>query len=151
MKVEFFGKDCLKIFINCNFNNSICYKNKDEVISFVRSIILNKKNVLKMCGFYKVKIYNLDKVGLFIEVIKLDDLDINSLVELRIVYYQDEVFYYETDNYDVIENCNDKRYIDGKFYCIVDDYFDELLTKVEFGRFIYGKDLTKVLNNSIFL
>ena len=46
----------------------------------------------------------------------------------------------ETDDYEVIEKCNDKRYKDGRFYCIVDDSFNSVLEKVEFGNFIYGKD-----------
>ena len=60
----------------------------------------------------------------------------------------DEEYYFETDDYDVIKECNDIRYMDGLFYCVVDDSFDRILEKVEFGRFIYGKEVINLLNNS---
>ena len=37
---------------------------------------------------------------------------------------------------------------DKMFFCLVDESFEELLEKVEFGNFIYGKDVNKLLNNS---
>ena len=61
---------------------------------------------------------------------------------------ENEKIYFETEEYEIIKNCNDKRYMDERFYCIVDDSFDLVLEKVEFGNFIYGKDVIKVLNNS---
>ena len=60
----------------------------------------------------------------------------------------DDNFYFETEDYDLIRNCNDKRYKDGLFYCVVDNDFDKILEKVEFGRFIYGKEVINLLNNS---
>ena len=109
------------------------------------------KNRLNLRGFYKLKVYLNSKIGIFLDVNKLDDIDLTNNLDLRILVLDDVDFYFETDDYDVIKNCNDKRYKDGHFYCIVDDSFDELLEKVEFGRFIYGKEVINLLNNSLVL
>lgn len=151
MRIETCGKNDYSIFINSNYVNDEVYLVKDELIKFIKEFIFKIKNRLNLRGFYKIKVYLNKKIGIFLDVNKLDDIDLTNNLDLRVLVLSDVDFYFETDDYEVIEKCNDKRYKDGRFYCIVDDSFDGLLEKVEFGRFIYGKEVINLLNNSLIL
>lgn len=148
LKFESYGKNDYKIFINSSYTKDLDYLNKDEVIIFIKKFIVKLKNKLSLRGFYKIRVYPKDEIGMFLDVTKLDDIDLTNNLDLRVMIMYDEDYYFETDDYDVIKDCNDIRYMDGLFYCVVDDSFDRLLEKVEFGKFIYGKDVIKLLNNS---
>ena len=148
LKIESYGKNDYKIFINSSYTKELDYLNKDELIIFIKKFIVKLKNKLSLRGFYKIRVYPKGKIGMFLDVTKLDDIDLTNNLDLRVMIMYDEDFYFETDDYDVIKDCNDIRYLDGLFYCVVDDSFDRLLEKVEFGKFIYGKDVIKLLNNS---
>lgn len=151
MKIEMCGKDIYNIFVNRVYIKNIDLSIREDIVKCVKEIIFRVRNRLGLRGFYKIKVFPQDKIGLFLEIIKLDDNEISNNLDLRIVVYMDEKFYFETNDFFRIENCNDKRYFDGLFYCIVDDDFDLVLEKVEFGRFIYGKEVNNLLNNSLIL
>lgn len=151
MKIECCGNCGYNIFINKEYVRGIDLLNKDDVVKFIKNYIFKFRSRLKLCGFYKIKVFVHKSVGLFLEITKLDDLDLSSSLDLRIIVFYDETVYYETNDYFLIEKCNDIRFFDGKFFCIVDDYFDEVIKKCEFGRFIYGKEIINLLNNGIIL
>ncbi len=151
MRIEMFGKDMYSIFLNKKYINNILLSSREEIVGCVKTILYKLKTRLKLHGFYKVKVYPQEKVGIFLDVIKLDESDLSNNLDLRIVVYLDEDIYFETEDYFLLEDYKDIRYFDGLFYCKVDDNFDKLLEKVEFGRFIYGKEVNKVLNNSLIL
>lgn len=146
-----YSKGIYKIFINKEITKVVDLNDRDSIIKCVKNILYKLKTRLGLNGFYKIKVFPNDKIGLFLEVIKLDDSDYSNSLDLRVVVYMDDKFYFETDDYFVIEKYNDKRYLDGLFYCLVDDFFDETIAMVEFGKFIYGKEVNKVLNNGIVL
>lgn len=148
LRIESYGKNDYKIFINSSYTKDLDYLNKDEVIGFIKLFILKLKNKLSLRGFYKIRVYPKNKIGVFLDITKLDDIDLSNNLDLRVMIMYDEEYYFETDDYDVIKECNDIRYMDGLFYCVVDDSFDRILEKVEFGRFIYGKEVINLLNNS---
>ena len=147
MKIEVNGKDNYNIFINSNYVGNVDFFSKEEIISFIKDIIMKIKKRLRLNGFYKVKVFPQKKIGMFVELYKLDELEYSNNLDLRVVVYLDEICFFETDDYFLIEHYNNKRYMDGKFFCIVDEFFDEILSKVEFGRFIYGKEVINLLNN----
>lgn len=151
MKIEIGGKGIYKIFINKEYLRKIDLDNRDSIVKCVKDILCRLKIRLGLSGFYKVKVFPHNKIGLFLEVIKLDESEYSNSLDLRVVVYMDERFYFETADYFIIEKFNDKRYMDGMFYCQVDENIDDIYAMVEFGRFIYGKEVNKVLNNSLIL
>ncbi len=151
MKIELRGKDNYNIFINGALLKEVSLTDKEGLIQFIKKFILKIKNRLNLHGFYKVKVIPNKKIGVFLDIIKLDDLDLANTLDLRVVVFLDEPIYYETNDYELVENCNDKRYFEDKFYCIVDDCFEGILEKVEFGRFIYGKEIANILNKGLIL
>ena len=45
--------------------------------------------------------------------------------------------YFKTDDYFKINDLSKVVYLDGEYYCKVDDSFDEMIEKVEFGNFVF--------------
>lgn len=148
MRIESCGKNNFSIFINNEYVQDIVYSSKEELIMFIKDFIFKVKVKLNMRGFYKIRVYPQEGIGIYLDVDKLDDIDLSNSLDLRVIIMNDDNFYFETEDYDLIRNCNDKRYKDGLFYCVVDNDFDKILEKVEFGRFIYGKEVINLLNNS---
>ena len=137
------AKDSFLMFINSSY---IVNWDKDNLISKVKEIINKRRYELKLRGFYKIKVYVNKKVGLFIEGVKLDDLDYGNILDLRIILLFDEKVYFETEDYFIIDNVLNIRYYNNKYYCLVDDI--NIMDVCEFGRFIYGEDVLRMMNNS---
>ena len=56
-------------------------------------------------------------------------------------------FYFQTVDYFVIENVDNVRYFNNKYYCLASDVLVDRV--IEFGKFIYGDEVSKMLNGSI--
>ena len=125
MKIEVISNKELFIFVNSLYIKVNNYSNKDEIISVVKSFIIKLKNRLKLRGFYKIKVYVKEKIGLFIELLKLEDIDRLDGLDLRVIVYFDEDIYFKTDDFFVIFGLPNIRYFNGYYYCLVDDIFDE--------------------------
>lgn len=147
MKIETYGKDNFSIFINNHYIKDDIYDDKDNLIKYIKNYLLNMRRKLNLRGFYKVRVYYKKIIGVFMDINKLDDLDLVSNLDLRIIVADDDI-YFETDDYFFIEKFNDKRFMNNKFYCIVDDNFGDITYFSELGRFIYGKEVINLLNNS---
>ena len=73
-------------------------------------------------------------------MIKLDDAFYKNTLDLKIEI-RDEDIYFKTDDYFKIDNLSKVVYLDGMYYCIIDDSFEEILEKVEFGSFVFGDEI----------
>lgn len=147
MKIEACGKENYSIFINNNYIKNDIYDDKDSLVKYIKDFIFKLRGKLNLRGFYKVRVYLRNNIGIFMDINKLDDLDLINNLDLRIIIVDDDI-YFETDDYYLIWKFNEKRYMNNKFYCIVDDKFGDITCFSEFGRFIYGKEVINLLNNS---
>ncbi len=111
----------------------------------VKELIKNIQKKLKLSGYYKVLVIN-KKIGLFIELKKLEDTFYRNTLELKIDI-KDSPIYFKTTDYFIIKGMSNIRYKDGMYYCIVDESFDEILEKVEFGDFIFGYDIEDIISD----
>ena len=150
MNIKQVAKDNYKIFINKLFFKG-SFDEKENIIDFVKDIILKKRKVLNLRGFYKVLVYVNKKIGMFIDMVKLEDSSYFNNLDLRVIVNNDSEVYFETEDYFFIAEGKDIRYLDGKFYLLVDEFFQEKIENEEFGRFIYGEDVINVLANGIIL
>lgn len=144
MRIEINSAD--KIFIFINILN-VSSTEKSDLIDTVKNIIIKYRNRLKLRGFYKVKVYVNEKVGLFIDLCKIDDIDYSNALDLRVLVFYDEKVYFGTDDYFILGGCRKVRYFEEEFYCDVSDV--DVLRVVEFGHFIYGDEVLKVLEEGI--
>lgn len=119
---------------------------KDNIFDSVKNIIKKLQNKLNLKGFYKIT-YSNKKVGLFIKVTKFEESYYRSTLDLKIV---DEDFdvYFKTNDYFIVNKASVVKYYDRNYYALVDDFFEEILEKVEFGNFVFGSDLD-VLSKSV--
>lgn len=151
MKIEITGVKSYKIFINKLYIKNVDLNDRDSITLLVKDFLKKMKNKLHLRGFYKVKVFPHQAIGVFLELIQLEELEFSNNLDLRIVVYFDEAFFFETEDYFKISKSSNIRFLDGKFYCLIDDDFDELLEIVEFGRIIYGREVINVLSEGILI
>ena len=66
------------------------------------------------------------------------------MLDLKIIIENEEEVYFKTEDYFLIKELNSIKYNDKYYYGLVDDSFDKILEKVEFGEFIFGERLSVV-------
>ena len=124
-----------------SWGSAICYALTGQTIN---GLSKNLKNI------------NVSENSCFVTL--LFDIDANSYEvtryaapksDLKIILNDDNEVYFKTINYLCIKDLGTIRYLDGEFYGLVDDSFDKLLEKVEFGKFIFGYDTNLLLRDSI--
>lgn len=141
MKIEKISDTDYKVYI---------YSRKFEeskITEDVRDVVLKLKRKIKLKGFYKI-IVCLKKLGMFLQIIKIEDSYYKDSLDLRIVLKDDLDIYFKFKDYFII-NRDDIIYNDGYFYALVDDSFDKVLEYVEFGDFVFGTDIDDLLDNGI--
>lgn len=143
MKVEHINSNQLSIFLNSSYLNGEDIDSKDVVIEVVKKWLMHLKKKLHLSGFYKVKVYGHKRVGLFLDLTRLEELEYCSAMDLRVVVFLDEKVYFETVEYDILPRDVEVYCNEGKYYCNV-DFISNLFTVVEYGRFVYGKELQQL-------
>lgn len=128
MKIERLNESDYKIYYYKSIDNKVLY---DEVKDLIKSV----QKRLKLKGFYKALVIN-KNIGLFIQLKKIEESFYKNTLDLKIEIKDLDV-YYKTEDYFVIKGLSDIKYKDGMFYCVVDESFDKILEKVEFGDFIF--------------
>lgn len=147
MRFEFISDEEFFIFINNCYAKIKDYNDKDKIVEVVKKIISKYKNKLKLRGFYKIKVFPEEKVGIFLEGIKLESLEKSGVVDLRVIVYFDEDIYFKTDDYFVIREVSNVKYFDGYYYCLVKDILD-INKVVEYGEFVYGDYILELLDKA---
>lgn len=142
MKIDKVSETDYKIYM---YNFNIDEKNINEDIKL---IVKKLQKRLKLKGFYKV-ISAIKKCGLFLEVKKIEDSFYRDTLDLRIIVSKDMDVYFKTIDYFLIEKMNVIKYFDKYYYALVDDFFDEIIEKVEFGDFVFGLDIDEMLSSSV--
>ena len=128
MKIERLNESDYKIYYYKSIDNKVLY---DEVKDLIKSV----QKRLKLKGFYKALVIN-KNIGLFIQLKKIEESFYKNTLDLKIEIKDLDV-YYKTEDYFVIKGLSNIKYKDGMFYCVVDESFDKILEKVEFGDFIF--------------
>lgn len=144
MNIQIESIDNIKIYVYKNINID------EDIRSAIKKIINKLKDYLELNGYYKVYVYY-RKIGLFLNLIRVEDSLCKEGLDLSLILDDDNLVYYKTTNYSLIKKLNNIKYLDGYFYCIIDDYFDKILEKVEFGEFIFGIGTNKLLRDSLLI
>lgn len=142
MKIERISETDYKLYI---YSIEISQDNNTEGI---KKTIKKMQKKLKLKGFYKV-IACYKEFGLFLQLIKLDDSFYHNTLDLRITYDDDLDIYFKTKDYFILDKVNTIKYYDNFYYGLVDNCYDWLIEKVEFGEIIFGYDINELLDNAI--
>ncbi len=144
MKIEKISLHHFFIFFNITYLHNVEFT-KDGLISMVKNLLWKLKDQLMLRGFYKVKVYAHQKVGLFLDLYQLEEFEYEDSFDLRVFVFFDEKIYFKTKDFFVLPK-NAPIYFDGSyFYCDV-NYMDNFLSVVEFGSILYGKELYQVMS-----
>ena len=151
MKLEKINDDLINIYFNPFYFKDIDLNNKLELIEVIKDLIKKAESRYKLflSGFYKIKVYPNKKLGVFLNIIKIDDNEFSNTTDFRIVIYQNEKFFLETELYELFNNV-EMRYFNNKFYIDIDDV-DNILPISDMVDVIYGSDVKKLLSNSIII
>lgn len=151
MKVEKINDDLINIYFNPFYFKDIDLNNKLELIEVIKDLIKKAESRYKLflSGFYKIKVYPNKKLGVFLNIIKIDDNEFSNTTDFRIVIYQNEKFFLETELYELFNNV-EMRYYNNKFYIDIDDV-DNILPISDMVDVIYGSDVKELLSNSIII
>ncbi len=148
MRTEIVSDDLITVFINNFYFKEINFSKKIEIISIIKDLIskIDKRYQLNLNGFYKIKVYPNQKLGVFLDIIKIDDNEFSSGADFRIVIYQEAKFFLETDNYEILDKKVDKRIYKNKFYIDIDDISDFNLLS-DFCNIVYGDNAQELIYN----
>ena len=145
MKIERINLRHFLIFFNSFYLEDIEFT-KDSIVKTVKLLLEKLKDKLLLRGFYKVKVYVHRKVGLFLDLLQVEEFEYDNSLDFRVVVFLDEKIYFKTSDYFVLPR-NVSIYTDkNNFYCDVDDIID-VLSILEFGDFIYGDSLYSVMKH----
>lgn len=147
MKIELISNDSFNIFINKEYFKNVDFQDKDNIIDIVKELILRLKDKLHMNGFYKVKAYVNDRVGIFIDTLKIEELEFSNNIDLRVIVCLNEDILFELEDISQLPRSIKVRRLYNKYYVDIDD-IDNLYSILEFGRFIYGNELNRILSKA---
>ena len=139
MKIEKISDSDYKIYVFDNYDGN-------DIVNFVKNIIKKMQYRLNIKGFYKV-IVTIKKIGLFLKLVKLDESYYKDTLDLKIIFDNNILVYFKTKDFFIINDFNDIRFLDGYYYVLIDNSFDNIIDKIEYGEFIF--DNTNFINNGI--
>lgn len=150
MRIEKIDFDNYNIFLNSNYLKKVDLCDKEEISKYIKNFILSINYKLNINGFYKIIVYCNKKVGIFLKLIKMEDCSYTNSLDFRIIVNINSDFYFKTSDYFNISNFNLVRHYDNNYYCLISDDFNTI-NLCEWGNYIYGDELLKMLNNSSIL
>ncbi len=121
---------------------------KEELVKLIKTSVLKVNEIyrLNLKGFYKVRVYFHSKVGCVLELIPMEDIGFSDTLDLRVIIYFNQKFYFEVENFDFLPPHKKIIFINDKYYVDVDSLKEkELFSLFEFGQLIYREDLVENL------
>lgn len=115
---------------------------EEEIISFVKRIMKKCYKKFSLSGFYQITICS-RSFGLFLFLHKEKNSFYQETFDYRVIFDDCSSFYYRTEDYFIIKDCSYVYYLKGAFYALVDDSFDKIFEKVEFGEFLFEFEFDK--------
>lgn len=150
MRIEKIDLDNYNIFLNSAYLKDVDLGDKEEISKYIKNFILSINYKLNINGFYKIIVYCNKKVGIFLKLVKMEDCSYTNSLDFRIIVNINSDVYFKTSDYFNISNVNLIRYYNNNYYCLIDDNFNTI-DLCEWGNYIYGDELLKMLNNSTIL
>ncbi len=151
MKVEKINEDLINIYFNPFYFKDIDLNNKLELVETIKNLLkkVEYRYKLFLSGFYKIKVYPNDKLGVFLNIIKIDDNEFSNTTDFRIVIYPNEKFFVETELYELFNDV-EIRYYNNKFYIDIKD-IDDVISISDMINVIYGNEVKDLLSSSIII
>lgn len=146
LKVEFINDELINIFINRKMLSDINYD--EDLVGVIDKLVYRIDEIYKvgLCGFYKINCYINEKLGIFLDIIKIDDNEFSNTTDFRILLNNNSKFLLEVDLTNIVDNIPIRVY-DGNFYISVDN-IESIDKYIDNCRVVYGNEADTIIKNS---
>lgn len=114
----------------------------------IKEIFQKIQKRLKLKGFYRV-IVTRKKIGVFMQLILIEDSFYKDIVDLKIEEDDSCEIYYRTEDYFLLKDFSSILFIENMYYVLVNDEFDSIYEKIEFGDFVFASSIPDLLKKAI--
>lgn len=125
------------------FTNEVCFLDSEKNISdFLKNMFLSINEIfsVELYGYFKTDIYVDDKIGIFVEITKLDDyFSYNKKIDTKVTLFR-ENFYLKFKDLSKIFNYRPIYRMDNYYYISTNDV-DNILELLDFCEIEY-KDIS---------
>ena len=131
-----------------DYKISIIFKIEEVLVEeTIEKIIFKLRKRLKLSGFYNAFL-TIRNFGIFLILKKVDNSYYKENFNLKIISKNNLNVYYKTDDYFSINEKKGILYYDGWYYQLLDDSFD-VIKSMDFGEFVFGDDVTRMLDKAV--
>ncbi len=144
MKIVYNG-DNFTLFILGKYSVDIATIKKDIKDNILK---LKKRYRKSISGFYDVKVYINDKIGMILDFNKEDDLEFfKDVIDVNVVICENSNIFLKLNELFLFEKMDKLFYLGNDYYINVDDIsLNEFYNVLEFSEFIYGDKLDSIEN-----
>lgn len=119
MRLEEISSGNYQIYVNQGCYQNLDISKKEVIADYAKELVLKLRHHfgISLYGFYEMKIYVADSIGMFIYLKRLDDEDdYFSSLDLKVMIFLHQKFYLKTPNFDFISTCPTILYSKGYYY-----------------------------------
>lgn len=153
MHLEYQDQDHFSVYLNNAYLKLHDYENKDSIAKDMKNLVLrlNNRYHLDLRGFYRVVIHLNKKVGMFLDVEKIDTFDLDSTtLDFKIIIYLRQPFYLKGKDYDIFPPKTTVYFYHEDYYVNVDEVEEsKLISLLEMGTLLYGEEVKEVQKKGI--
>ena len=127
------------------------FNSKESIASYAKTLVLRLKRIygIVLQGFYQMKIFVNDFVGMFIELVKLDDFEFELMtIDLKVIIFFHQTFLLQCTDLDFLDRFSNVYFMAPYYYGVLrKDEF--LLPDLEYGKLVYGRMAGEVFQKGI--
>ena len=145
MKIKF-DDELLIVYL---YNQDLKLDELDNLKKDLKTIledIINRYKIT-LSGIYGIIIYENKKYGYILEIKQIKEFEYSEFIDLRINIKYNQSFYFITDNYNYLDDCNNVFYNNNIYFVNINSVLN-VNSKVELCDILY-KDVASILINCV--
>lgn len=144
-------RDKYFLYVNQDYCKNMDFNSKESIASYAKTLVLRLKRIygIVLQGFYQMKVFVNDFVGMFIELVKLDDFEFELMtIDLKVIIFLHQTFLLQCTDLDFLDHFSNVYFMDPYYYGVLrKDEF--LLPDLEYGKLVYGALVEEVFQKGI--
>lgn len=144
-------RDKYFLYVNQDYCKNMDFNSKESIASYAKTLVLRLKRIygIVLQGFYQMKVFVNDFVGMFIELVKLDDFEFELMtIDLKVIIFLHQTFLLQCTDLDFLDHFSNVYFMDPYYYGVLrKDEF--LLSDLEYGKLVYGALVEEVFQKGI--
>ena len=144
-------RDKYFLYVNQEYCKNMDFNSKESIASYAKTLVLRLKRIygIVLQGFYQMKVFVNDFVGMFIELVKLDDFEFELMtIDLKVIIFLHQTFLLQCTDLDFLDHFSNVYFMDPYYYGVLrKDEF--LLPDLEYGKLVYGALVEEVFQKGI--